>query len=71
MHVRWSWTEFCGGQKWIKLLLVFWLNLAALQAGVKMIEGRGKIVDPHTVSVQGKKYTVCPHHLLCCTCIWC
>ncbi|KAL3141576.1 hypothetical protein ABBQ32_004819 [Trebouxia sp. C0010 RCD-2024] len=27
------------------------------KAGVKMIEGRGKIVDPHTVSVQGKKYT--------------
>ena len=29
-----------------------------MQAGVKMIEGRGKIIDPHTVSVNGKKYTV-------------
>ena len=29
-----------------------------MQAGVKMIEGRGKIVDPHTVCVKDKKYTV-------------
>lgn len=50
----------------MKLLLVSWLTPAAVQAGVKMIEGRGKIVDPHTVSVQGKKYTVCPYYLLCC-----
>ena len=28
-----------------------------------MIEGRGKIVDPHTVSVAGKNYTVCPLYL--------
>lgn len=28
------------------------------QAGVKMIEGRGKIVDAHTVSVNGRNYTV-------------
>lgn len=27
------------------------------KAGVKMIEGRGKIVDAHTVSVKGKNYT--------------
>ncbi|PWA85896.1 glutathione reductase protein [Artemisia annua] len=26
-------------------------------AGVKLIEGRGKIVDPHTVNVDGKLYT--------------
>lgn len=26
-------------------------------AGVKLIEGRGKIVDPHTVDVDGKTYT--------------
>ena len=30
-----------------------------------MIEGRGKIVDPHTVCVQGKNYTVCPYYLMC------
>lgn len=27
-------------------------------AGVEYIEGRGKIVDAHTVEVDGKKYTV-------------
>lgn len=30
-----------------------------------MIEGRGKIVDPHTVSVQGKNYTVGSLYLSC------
>lgn len=42
-----------------------WLSWGVMQAGVKMIEGRGKIVDPHTVSVKGKNYTVCPLYLLC------
>ncbi|KAF7818389.1 Glutathione reductase, chloroplastic [Senna tora] len=31
-------------------------------AGVKLIEGRGKIVDPHTVDVNGKRYTA--RHIL-------
>ena len=28
------------------------------KAGVKYIEGRGKLVDAHTVDVDGKRYTV-------------
>ena len=27
-------------------------------AGVDFIEGRGKLIDAHTVEVKGKKYTV-------------
>ena len=29
-------------------------------AGVQYIEGRGTVVDAHTVEVNGKKYTVSP-----------
>ena len=39
--------------------------MSGTQAGVKMIEGRGKIVDAHTVSVKGKNYTVGAFCLLC------
>lgn len=28
------------------------------KAGVKFIEGRGKIIDAHTVDVDGTRYTV-------------
>jgi hypothetical protein len=28
-------------------------------AGVELLEGRGRIVDAHTVDVDGKRYTVC------------
>ena len=32
---------------------------------VEYIEGRGKVVDAHTVEVEGKQYTVrCPSHYL-------
>ena len=42
-------------------------------AGVKYIEGRGTLVDAHTVDVDGKQYTVSNHqvshvadHVQCC-----
>ena len=37
-------------------------------AGVKYIEGRGTLVDAHTVEVEGKQYTVsCSmSHAKCC-----
>ena len=36
-------------------------------AGVEYIEGRGKLVDAHTVEVGGKKYTV---HIACSPSCW-
>ena len=36
-------------------------------AGIHFVEGRGKLLDAHTVEVNGKKFTVCTcmHSLTC------
>lgn len=35
-------------------------------AGVEYFEGRGKIIDAHTLEVDGKRFTVCGVALTCC-----
>lgn len=35
-----------------------------MQAGVHYIEGRATVKDKHTVSINGKDYTVGSHHRL-------
>lgn len=40
--------------------LMKWAVPMPWQAGVTFIEGRGKLIDAHTVDVDGKRYTVRP-----------
>jgi pyruvate/2-oxoglutarate dehydrogenase complex dihydrolipoamide dehydrogenase (E3) component len=32
--------------------------MVVFRSGVELMEGRGKLLDPHTVEVDGKKFTV-------------
>jgi len=32
--------------------------MVVFRSGVELMEGRGKVLDPHTVEVDGKKFTV-------------
>lgn len=39
-------------------------------AGIEFIEGRGKVLDPHTVEVNGKKITVRLSSWMYCKRLW-
>lgn len=41
----------------VQPLLAF-VMMVVFRSGVKLMEGRGKVLDPHTVEVDGKKFTV-------------
>ncbi len=61
-----NWTKFIEAKrKELQRLNNAYKNTLS-NAKVELLQGFGKVVDPHTVDVDGKKYTVCVGQLMAC-----